>query len=186
MKPKNNYIAGVIVIIIGVCVIAGIVFYGLNQSRDENFASQHLTRARRLYERITSVDLVNDYPQTVEAVVDLFNDIALMLESDMVINPDIKRELLIIQRQLYTSELLDANPFEAQFQNLLSNTQTLMEEGFVTAGFRRGESRLDEFHQNRMIVRVWQRIRDVGDVQWDYHMRRQDGRWKFHQKVIVN
>ena len=130
MKQKKGskfgiLIAVLLIILFGVMAAVMTVNFSIQRERSRAEEAALAAEAWALYNRIMERDLVSDYPQTPEAVMDFFNWTAFYIYGRPAKDPDDIRRVLFRQRELFTDELLLLNPFEPTLAHLLESMEEL-------------------------------------------------------------
>ena len=192
MKNKRNVTAGIIILFLGILVLGGIIFYAarITANTPRYFVTSKESVASALYDDLTSTDLDVAYPDSPEAVMDMYNKTVLLLYGDMIIDESIRQNVLSIQRQLYSNTILENNTFETQYENLVSFTNELHTLKAVTTQLERQDTFFDPekklAEQGQCIVSVKQYITTLGIAYWNYYLDKIDGQWKITTWVMTD
>jgi len=145
MKQKKGFkwgilIAVLLIILLGVIVAVATVNYSIQRERTRAEDAALDAEGWALYNRIMDRDLVNDYPQTPEAVMDFFNWTSYFIYSRPPKDPEAVLRVLMRQRELYTPEFLALNVLELQFEHLLESLEELHERQIFSTDISRSAS----------------------------------------------
>ena len=179
MKSKTK-----LVLVVAFCVLGAflIVFFSAKGRRfsSSDFVSNQANIAAKLYTKIVDADLEDNYPLTPESVIDMNNDIVYMSYGQMILNEDLLKDILLVQRNLFSRELLEGeeNSFERQFQRLKDSLDELAAQNVTCIGMERVESIYSD--DNRSVTISVRQFLNANEIaQWYYLLiRDSDGRWK--------
>lgn len=182
MKNIKNYVIGFAIGFIGIVILWGIFSYAssITATLPKDFVSSKKTAAQKLYDNLNNIDFVNDYPSTPEEVMDVYCDTVFMLYGNMIENDDIFTEILGIQRQLYSDELLEKNPFETQYNSFIESKDKIYSHNATTAQMDHDNTFYSKKDENSCIIQVKQHVNKIGVVHWNYYLNKIDNKWKIN------
>ena len=178
---RSNIVLFVVILVVGVVAIASVLIYAYNLHKNTPvlFNSNKKTAAGKLYEKIKSIDLEANYPETPEAVMELYNDITLMLYGDMIVAEELFPELINIQRELLSGEILGMNTFDEQYQNLKDSLVKLAENKMYAFRYETDNAFFDEnLGPEVCVISQKQFLYNMDTVYWNYNLQLIDSRWK--------
>lgn len=119
---KNNTFISILILCIGIFFITLAFVYSFKRSEKtpKIFTTQNENKATKIYDNIKSIDFVNAYPKSDKEVIKLNNDISLLLYGNMLLNSEKISEILTIQRNLFSSSLLEKNDFDTQYKTIVT------------------------------------------------------------------
>lgn len=185
-EVKDGVWPGIVVIIIGLGLIIALLIFAIINSGDEQqtFVSTRENQARKLYDTIINIDFDNNYPNSPEEITDIYNDTSLMLYGDMIIDEDIRKNVLVVQRRLLSDAMLEANPLDIQYENLIKATNELYDKDVRAMTFDRGKPFYVASNEDLCTIPVRQEFTNSDDINWTYYLKRIDGLWKLDARGI--
>jgi len=178
-KTKKNYLPGIIILILGLAIIIGILAYSYYSAAtyDSPFFPERRTMGQRLYAETLARDLQIAYPQTPEELMALHSAASFLLYGDFTDDADFLVDVINWQRQMYSPELLAANPPDTQLENLLDAIAFLYETGITP---RRPEIISVRFYYlDQAAVHMRQVMVHYDNLYWVYFLEtNEDDRWK--------
>jgi len=186
-KKKPKYSSTVILSVFLACmvlVVAGVVFIALAANRlpdaGEAIAAEVLIDIDAVFAMVASIDLEFEYPETPQAVMELFNNTFRLLYSRYVYELDALAHILNIQRGLYSSALIEMNAFEGQLGSLLFSREEQEELGLEIIGIYQSEPVPDRFDPGKVVISTIKFANNGQSFHYDFHIFRhpQTDRWE--------
>ena len=187
MKRKNMAV-GIAILALGLIALSSIIFFAVTVWRTEPqlFENNKRSVGKELYGKVTAADLDNAYPATPEEVMELYLSILRLQYGKIVVDEDLTRQLVTIQRKLYSDELLAANTEEAQYNELVRATAKLYENNIVLAQAIRSGVVFPPAQPSLCYFTVQQINSGYGTTLWEYYLQKDaDGNWKLHSWDMV-
>jgi len=179
---RNNLVIGIVILAAGLIALGSILFYAITvwQTTPQYFAENKQALGKRLYDRVTVYDLDEAYPETPEQVLELYLDILLLQYGQIVVHEDVMRNLVSIQRRLYSDELLVMNPSEdMQYDELVRTTNKLYENKVTLTSTQRSSAVYAINDSGKCVFTVKQANTGYGFTYWEYYMQKDaQGQWK--------
>lgn len=180
-NSKNNKTKGIIIIIIGILIIAATIFYAfqIDKKTPKYFNSYKENAAEKIYEEISEKNFETDYPDSIEEVMDFYNNTLLMIYGNMLLDNEKLEEIITIQRKLYTEELISKNTIEDQYKKVVENLETIKKDEMYTIGI--DIVSVLKSSESECSVKVNQFVNTLGMIEWDYYLKKDDkNRWKIN------
>ncbi len=188
MKTKRKVMPGIVILTLGICIISGIIIF--SKARTDSwvdvFVQSRTNIAVRLYEAVKYLDFENDYPKSPEDVTDVYNDTVLLLYGDMILDEDVRKEVITVQRELLSTDILENNSFDSQYENLLSSTKQLYDKGIRASEFSKGVAFISSTEPDTCIIPVKQMFTNQTSVYWNYYLKKQDSKWKIYSRKLTD
>lgn len=181
MKHRKSLIAGIIILVVGVALIGGTIVYGIDRSKnsDQKFYQNSRSTGQRLYDKALAY-MENGYPETAEDVIDLNNIIMQLYYGKIVSSDELIRELVTMQRQLFSDYLLENNDFEDQYANVLESADILYEKKVYIYNIEAG-SVFYSSGGDMCSVPITEFMNNYEKMYWNYYLKLDDeGHWKIH------
>ncbi len=171
-KRKSTFVVGLVVGLSAIAaaflaaILLGVLFYNPAETSDGllKFNSEKEKIASKLYDKIQQTDLENHYPTTPEGVVDFYNDTFYMIYSNMIESDETLKEILIRQREVYSSELLESSNQEVQLSNLKLHLANLYKSGNICLNVERKGTVYDEENAKNCQVQVIMYYNTFGSI----------------------
>lgn len=125
---KQKYIFIPIVLVVVIVIVMNL---NSRENGTGNFFNPERPEAEELYNELININLEENYPQTPEEVIDIYLKTMKLIYGDMIFSRDLLREVLLIQRNLFSYELLSLNSEDVQFNALVSSVDTLLQNEIV-------------------------------------------------------
>jgi hypothetical protein len=181
MKTKNNYFTGFLIGFLGAIIIAGLFFYAstLAVNRPTGFNPEQKVAALQIYDRLNAIDFANDYPDSPEAVMDAYADTVVLLYGEMIEDDALYADVIALQRQLFSEDLLAENTAEAQLDAFIKAKEKLVQAGAYTVSVEHDNTDYYQDGERYMsVIEVTQYVKKMGMANWRYYLEDVDGRWK--------
>lgn len=188
MKGTNTKI-GIVIIILGVAFFAWLMNYSYIRYKElpNNFSASRKNMGEKLYDTVVSRDLTNQYPTEPFAVMDLYKDTVLLLYGDIIINDDLLKEVIGIQRQFWSDELLSTTTEQQQFDNLKESLNTLYEKKVRVTKIDVTSTNYDPFNQDICTVNLSEYAINLNRLEWIYYLiKDDDGNWKINTWELLS
>ena len=149
-NKKSKLPAILILVIFLLCIAIGFLLlftFSVKQqpNEEEVVSAQELINLDSLRDQVLAIDLVNNYPQSVAELMEVYtNTFRLLYLWDMEDTETLSR-VLAVQRGLYSPALLNANPFERQLSSLLFSRNELNNNEVGITGVHLGTTTYDRF-----------------------------------------
>jgi hypothetical protein len=179
---SRSKVTGILVIAAGVLIIVLIYMYGsfVTKNKPRYFNPRKEAAAQALFDSITSRDLVNNYPETPDEVMELNLDIIHMLYGNMIADESIYTELIEIQRCLFGTELLEQNSLETQVSTVTDAVKMLSEQRISHSTFEQLPTIYNALDSDLCYIRVEQTFNNNEKYFWEYQLAllENENRWK--------
>ena len=182
MKKRKNTVAGIIIIVLGIALIAGVIIYVLYVSKDQPqyFINAKRAKGNLLLNSIRSYDLENGYPEIAEEVMELNSAIMHLYYGRIVSDNSLIRELVDTQRLIFDDVLLELNTAESQWEKIVRDAETLYNENVYIYQIDQGVA-FYSTEQDMCIVPITITLINYEKVYWNYFLSLDDqGRWKIY------
>jgi len=179
---------GIVILALGLIALSSILFFAVTvwQTTPKLFETSKRSIGKELYEKVTAVDLDNSYPDAPEDVMDLYLNILRLQYGKIVVDDDLMRQLVGIQRKLYSDELLAGNAEDAQYAELIRATTKLYENKIILTGADRSGVIYPPTQPELCYFTVRQYNSGYGATMWEYYLQKDaDGRWKLHSWDMI-
>jgi hypothetical protein len=176
-KSYNNIITALFILILASVMVLVIVISVSSSSSDKNYFYQDKrASAVSLYNQIMGVSDEN-YPQTPEETVNIYFAGYHLLYGNMIKDTEIIPEILIQQRMLLSSELIETNTLEAQEQNLTEALDDFKEKNVYITFIETKPAIYDDIEN--ACIRVHQIWSNMEEVNFNYYLKKDTlGKWK--------
>lgn len=177
---KRSKIIGIVVASSIILVFILALIYSISLENTNPFHTNRTGRARILYENVMSMDKNLNYPRTAEEVMDMQAEILMLLYGDFIIDDSLFSEVIMQQRLILGSELLELNSFYDQYNNFMSYLITLREDNIRLISIEVMPIIYDPFNSNLGVARVTQNFSVLGRINWVYYLQRSntDNNWR--------
>jgi len=173
-KKRKNILPAVIIILIGLIVVLGVLAYShyITAADTVPFVRERRRQGERLYQETLARDLAASYPQTPQELMTLFNATTHFLYGSIIDDDVLFERVVLFQREMFSTELLEGNPFQEQLANLLEAIYLLNEYGITP---RRPDVVSARYTDLRSaIVNVRQVMVHYDNLYWAYFLERDD------------
>ena len=181
VNKKKNLVPALIVIILGLAIIIGIIAYSIYVSANVTspFVPERQRAAERLYEETLARDLAAYYPQSPEELMNLYAAAMFFLYGNFIADEDFMLDVLDWQRQMLHPYLLEINPPQYQFANLVAAIEALNESGISPRRAEITATRFDFANHRRAEVHLRQVMVHYEKMYWVYFLETdEDDKWR--------
>ncbi len=187
---RNSLLIVSLVILVGIVAIAGIYAFALykDAGRPKHFRLETEARATLLYEDVVNRDYKEDYPPTVEEVMELYSKGYELIYGNMIIDEEVFNSVVEAQRKLYTKELLAENSYDDQLVNLSSGLEKLSELNVICQKFECKAPIYDPTDNTYCMVRVIEYFSNGEKIYFNYYLikDRDSNRWAINSWEWTN
>jgi len=185
-RSKVGPFGAIVIILLGVALIGGIIYYIFVQNRDTTryFYLERRSTGQRILNEIHSYDLIRDYPDTPQEVIRLNNLLMQMIYGRIVSNDDLLYELVGIQQMIFSDFIQTNNSHQSRFEILFEDTAFMYENNIYLWSIEPGlffES--DELNMASVPITMTFVTNSVNwprEMYWNYFLRHENGRWKIY------
>lgn len=176
---------GIAIIVLGIAILAYIINYSYLRysSLPNNFSANRKNIGEKLYTSVTerAAELEYAYPEEPLDVMTLYRDTRLLIYGDIIINDDLITDVIRIQRQLWSDELLNKTTEQEQFDNLKKSLDALGENRIRLTKAEVTSTGYDPFDQNICTANVSEYGINLDRLDWKYYLIKDSaGRWKIN------
>ncbi|MCL2415970.1 MAG: hypothetical protein FWD01_04055 [Defluviitaleaceae bacterium] len=181
VKKKRNIMPGIIVLLLGLIVITGILFYGyyVTSTTHTPFYSNRTNQGQQLYNETLGRDMVVNYPQSPEELMNLYNAATFFLYGNIIADEQMIADVIDFQRLMLSHEIVTTNSPTEQLRNIREAVDFLNDAGITV---RRPEVMAVRFdlHSNRIAIANIRQIMVFNDnLYWVYFLELDDNdQWK--------
>ena len=149
-------------------------------SPDAILAEHAAINLYELLDEVLDIDLEENYPDTPEGVMQLFNDTFRILYGWDRNDVYTISRVLEIQRELYVQALQDLNPFPQQLSRLLFALDEQYNMGLEIIGIYQGAPVFNRFSPDRCVITVIRYANNGQSFHYDVHLFQhpESGRWE--------
>ena len=178
-KRKPKYSNAVILSVILACtlvVVVSIVVIALALNRPPDpvaaIEAEAMIDMAAVFDDVMTTDLQVSYPETPEAVMELFNNTFRLLYSRDIDDIDVLAHILNIQRGLYAAALLEMNAFEGQLSNLMFAREEQEALSLEIIGIHQAPPVVDRFSSNRVGIQTIKYANNGQRFHYDFQLFR--------------
>jgi hypothetical protein len=182
---KNNIIKIVMILICIGIVGVGIMLMGSRKSKkieDKgiDFVTNKTEDATELFHEIMNVDYENSYPQGVSEVMNLYLKTVEILYGNMIENEDIMEQILEKQRKMYSTELIELNNFEKQYEVLKYSLNELKAKEIILITNQIESIEQSSIDPTTWIIEISEQYTNIGTVKKRYYLKQDltNDKWK--------
>lgn len=166
------------IVAVFIMILLGISFYFYLDNK-----TKPAIKTPAKYEQLLSHDLDNQYPTTPKEVIGLYQEITKYLYSQKIKSEEIE-PLIIMERKLFHSDLLDLNPKEVQIIKAEADIKTNKEANIKIIDFLLGESEYEI--AEIAIVKAIQYLSGSDNRYLKYYLKKENEQWKILAWETVN
>ncbi|MCL2854664.1 MAG: hypothetical protein FWE21_03500 [Defluviitaleaceae bacterium] len=186
-QKRKNIVPFVIILLAGVGLVGGIFWWGLRvqEEMEQPFVHERRHTAGQLYNETLGRDMVNDYPATPRALMELYAATVVFLTGDFIACEDMFLRAINFQRSLFTDELAATTTAQGQLNTLRQNVAIMQDYGLAVRRPVVYEFTIDYYEGRTALVEVRRPFRspfdDLDDMYRVYYLALDwQDRWKIH------
>jgi len=171
-KKKSNMPIAITIIVLGVVIIASIIFYViyLDANTVRLFQHEHRHVGASLYESTVGRNIEQDFPHSPLELMRLYNDISFFLYGGIIVDDDLFMDVINLQRRLLSPELQESITAQQQFNHIKNAVNTLNEQGVFVRRSEVEHIQYDFYDQSTAIANIRQFLAFYGNVFWRYQL----------------
>lgn len=181
---------GIFIILLGIAIFSWITYYAYATYKDlpNNFTRSRKNIGEKMYASLMALDLKNQYPAAPLDVMDVYADTAMLLYGDIIVNDELIKDVIGVQRQLYSDELLSKATEQEQFDEFKNSLETLQSSGFRMTKAEATATNYDPLNKDACVVNLYEYAINVEDkLEWNFHLiKGDDGKWKINTWELMN
>ncbi len=187
MRSKTSFSIFAIIICILILVIYKYNYYNTNDN-NSFFKENKQKTAQKLYNNISSLDFKKEYPISPENVMKVQCDILMLLYGNMIQDDTLYSEILKIQRNLFSNELLENNSFESQYSKFKEEIKNLDNNKIFCISIDYKPAVYNQYNNKYATVEVDQVYSILGKIKTSYNLEKKDidNKWKIASWEVID